>query len=86
MTINILLVLMVHDLYCYGRFKEFNHCYVEKRGMYSKIQNWLVSTDKLDKQSMWVCATSMESLYANLNFNIPVPVGLACENPARIRE
>ena len=26
------------------------------------------------------------SLYANLNFNIPVPVGLACENPARIRE
>ena len=77
---------MVHDLYCYGRCKEFNRCYVEKRSIYSKILNWLLSTDKLDKKSTWVCATSLGSLYANLNFNIPVPVGLACENPAHIRE
>ena len=58
----------------------------KKEAYTPKILNWLLSTDKLDKKSMWVCATSLGSLYANLNFNIPVPVGLARENPARIRE
>jgi hypothetical protein len=33
--------------------------------------------------SMWVCAGSLSR---KLNFNVPGLVGLACENPGRIRE